>query len=37
MLRLTVSDNIKQRERLEASRGWYESVRRDYAIGALPK
>jgi hypothetical protein len=30
MLKLTVSDDTTQRQRLDASAGWYESVRRDY-------
>ena len=29
MLKLTVSDDLAHRQRLDASAGWYESVRRD--------
>jgi hypothetical protein len=36
-LRLTHSALLKANARLSASAGWYESVRHDYAIGALPK
>lgn len=30
MLRLTVSDDLAHRQKVDASRGWYEGVRRDY-------
>jgi hypothetical protein len=33
MLRLTVSDDIKQRQRLEASRRWYNNIRESYEAG----